>query len=122
MDYIPFQFFVSVPKNEESDIGWEAIMIYSNYYNLGYSGSIVTFFFRTENDNLCRSLKKMWQKNVKSQDQKEANITGVKRLFNDSEEIKIVLKNVIIIEQPIVDTIGYAYVTPVPDVIGARIA
>jgi len=115
LDYVPFQFFLSIPKNEKDDLGWLGLIIFSNYYSIGYENSVVGFY--TQNIALCKGLKTMYCKLLDSQDKKDKNPTIIKKIFYQCGEINITLKNIDIKEQEVVKLIGFNFVTPVPDIL-----
>lgn len=115
LDYVPFQFFLSAPKDTDVDYGWFAIIIFTNYYSLGYENSVVSF--NSQNPTLCKGLRIMFEKLVKAQENKDKNPIPLKRLFTGASEINIALKNVYIDDETVVKQIGFNSVTPVPDIL-----
>jgi hypothetical protein len=92
LDYVPFQFFLCAPLEgeevNEKVSGWNAVIVYTDYYNIGKKNSVVTF--RTNNRSFCMSLKETFQELAHSTGAKNQNNAFLKRCFHSSDQINFV--------------------------------
>lgn len=108
LDYVPFQFFISVPKNKEEKKKYKGLLSFTNYYDVGQDHGVVSFC--TENDVLCNSLENMFRGLVEAQSHKDSEDRNnpVKTTFrtDTASKIKIILKNIIVKKNPEFTTHG----------------
>lgn len=77
LDYIPFQFFISAPKEPAGD--YYCIVIFTNYYDLGQNQGVVSF--SSKNSELGIGLKSMFKGLIESQHVTDRNPTSIRKLL-----------------------------------------
>jgi hypothetical protein len=136
LDYLPFQFVLSIPeKNEHPEnkdltginensvnsklYNCSALLIFTNYYSIGSHDSIISF--STENGQLCNSLRKMFYVLINNQKVKDNRLHPLKKIIGTKQRLYLILKKIdldqkVIRAEYIRDTVGFKDVTPVPDI------
>jgi hypothetical protein len=115
LDYLPFQFILSIPEDSKDKGPSSALLIFTNYYSIGTHDSIISF--HTQNTLLCESLYNMFTTLQKNQKAKDEKTHSFKHLFKKAKRIHIMLKKTSIDHSEIVkNKIGFKDVTPVPDI------
>ncbi|PSR51975.1 hypothetical protein AHMF7605_29140 [Adhaeribacter arboris] len=85
LDYIPFQFFLSSPVKRSKQGKWKAVVIFTNYYNIGSGQS--TASFETDDKDLCEIFLDVFEKLCEYQVAKEQNPHPLKSIFINSDII-----------------------------------
>jgi hypothetical protein len=115
LDYLPFQFILSIPEGSKDKGPSSALLIFTNYYSIGTHDSIISF--HTQNPLLCNSLHNMFTTLQSNQTNREKYTHSFKHLFKGAKRLYIMLKKASLDESEIVkNKIGFKDVTPVPDI------
>lgn len=95
LDYIPFQFFLSIPSPKDTNPSYSSTVVFTNYYNLGQENGVISY--NSKSERLTLGLKKMFDGLLEDQKERNAKPKPIKQLFTIGSfaQITVLLKTIL---------------------------